>query len=390
MIDFTYNVPTKVFFGKDKENQIGSILNDYNIKKVLVVTGKGSVEKSGLLRRVLEKIEENGIDFKVYRGVRANPTIQSCRECLEIAKDFKPDLLLPIGGGSVIDCSKNVAVGYYYDGDSFDFNLHKSQPKKALPIGVILTISAAGSEMSNSCVIQDDETGKKSGFNCDLVRPLFAIENPELTYTVPKVQTAYGIVDILMHTLERYLCKSNGVEPADDFALSVLKNVVAVAEKAYKNPTDYESRAVLMLMSSFSHNDVTSMAKDKRMPVHALEHTISGAYPFVAHAAGLALIYPKWARYYLKYDVDKFDRLGKVVFNLNDENKQKNAENAINSLEKLFSEMEMPMKFKDLGIENPDIERLINLLTNNGTTSVYHHCEPLDKNVARIIFEQCR
>lgn len=390
MIDFVYNIPTKVFFGRDKENEIGTILNELNVKKVLILTGKSSVEKSGLLRRVLTKIEEFGIQYIIYKGVRANPTIQSCRECLKIAREFEPDMLLPIGGGSTIDCAKNVAVGYHYDGDSFDFNLHLVAPKKTLPIGTILTISAAGSEMSSSCVIQDDETGKKSGFNSDLVRPVFAIENPELTFTVNKEQTAYGIVDIMMHTLERYLCKSDSIEPADDFALSVLKNVVRVAKTAYDNPENYEARAVLMLMSSFSHNDLTNLGKKKAMPVHGLEHCVSGVYPHVAHAAGLAMIYPKWARFYAKYDYEKFGRLGEIVFGKYSGNAEENAINAIEELEKLFEYLGMPKQFKDLNIENPDIDRLVNILTDNGKRSLPHHSKPLDKDVAKLIFEQCK
>ena len=172
MIDFNYYIPTKVFFGKGKEKEIGAILNSYNFKKVMIVTGGGSVEKSGLLRTILDKIEEFNIQYFILKGVRANPTVESCREGVKLAKENNPDLILAIGGGSTIDCAKNIACGYFYDGDSFDFNLHVKTPSKALPIGVILTISAAGSEMSSSCVIQDDSSGKKNGFNSDLVRPL--------------------------------------------------------------------------------------------------------------------------------------------------------------------------------------------------------------------------
>lgn len=389
MIDFEFYSPTKYIFGKDKHLEIGNILKSYNFKKILVIIGMGSVKNNGVLRAILQKLDENQIEYKVFEGVRANPTIELCHECIKVAHELEPDMILALGGGSVIDTAKNVAVGYFYDGDSFDFNLHKVAPTKALPIGVILTISAAGSESSSSCVISNDLTGIKMGFNSDLVRPVFAIENPELTYSVNKVQTAYGIVDIMMHTLERYFTVSNEIEPADGFSLSLLKTVVDVAKTAYDNPNDYDSRAVLMLMSSLSHNDLTNIGKKKSMPVHALEHCVSGVYPNVAHGAGLAVLFPAWAKYYVKFDVDKFDILAKNVFGKQLADKHLNALAGIEELEKLFDYLEMPKTFKDLGIIEPDIDRLVNILTNNGTRVVGHHIRPMDKDVAREIFVSC-
>ena len=390
MLDFDLVIPTKIYFGKGKEEKIGDIIKSFGYSKVLIVIGQSSVIKSGLLDKVVNKLNQNGISSKIFSGVRPNPTIQECRACLELTKQFKPDMLLPIGGGSVIDVAKNVAVGYYYDGDSFDFNLHKVKPTKALPIGVILTIAASGSEMSNSCVIQDDVTKVKQGFNSDVVRPIFAIENPELTYTLSETQMAYGIVDMIMHTYERYMVKSDYLEPADGFAEVVLKNVVEAAKIYVKNPMDYQARSVLMLMSSYSHNDLTNVGKKKIMPVHALEHCVSGAYPEVAHAAGLAILFRAWSRYYLKYDMDKFDKLAKNVFGLNNPNKQENGLLAIEEFERLFDVLQMPRTFKDLGISNPDIDELVSLFAQDGTRVVDHHVKPLDKDVAREIFESCR
>lgn len=390
MIDFDLVIPTKIYFGKDKENQVGQIINEYGYKKVIIVIGQGSVIKSGLLGKVTKSLVNSSIEYEVFSGVRANPTIQDCYKLLELCRKFKPDLLLAVGGGSVMDTAKNAAVGYYYDGDSFDFNLHVAKPTKALPVGVILTISASGSEMSSSCVIQNDETGIKQGFNSDFVRPFFAIENPELTYSVPKVQTAYGIVDMIMHTFERYMVPSSEVEPADGFALTVLKSIVKVARIAYDNENDYDSHATLMLMSSLSHNDLTNIAKKKIMPLHALEHCLSGLYPEVAHGAGLAVIFSSWCRYYLQYDIDKFDELAKNVFGLNNVDKQINGLSAIEEFEKLFQYLHMPRTFKDLGIEDPDIEKLVSLFSPDGTRMVGHHAKPMDKDVARSIFLGCK
>ena len=389
MIDFDFISPTKIYFGSNKEELIGQICNERGYKRIYIVIGQGSVKRSGLLDRVLSSLKENNIEYRILEGVRPNPTIDLCHKGIEEARAYAPNLLLAIGGGSVIDTAKNIAVGYFYAGDSFDFNLHKAKPKKALPIGVILTIAASGSELSTSCVIQDDEKQIKRGFNDDLVRPVFAIENPKLTYSVSKVQTAYGVVDIMMHTLERYFNASSDNEPADGFAEALLRSVIKAAKTVVNNPTDYDARAVLMLMSSYSHNGLTSIGKGSLLYVHQLEHAVSGMYPSVAHAAGLAVLFPAWAKYYVNYDVDKFDSLARNVFNLQNKNKNDNARAGINEIEKLFAILGMPKTFKDLGIDNPDIEKLVNLITDNGERVINHPKKDMDKEVLTTIFKSC-
>ena len=389
MNDFDFISPTKIYFGSNKEQLIGRICLEGGYKRVLIVIGQGSIKRNGLLSRVLESLDESNIKYKILEGVRPNPTIDICHKGIEEAHLFVPNLILAIGGGSVIDTAKNIAVGYFYPGNSFDFNLHKVKPKNALPVGVILTIAASGSELSNSCVIQDDEQHIKRGFNDDLIRPVFAIENPKLTYSVSKVQTAYGIVDIMMHTLERYFNGSSDNEPADGFAEAVLKSVIKAAKVVIKNPTDYDARSVLMLMSSFSHNDLTSIGKGKMLFVHQLEHAVSGVYPNVAHAAGLAVLFPAWAKYYVNYDVDKFNSLATNVFNLHKSNKIDNAKAGIQEIEKLFASLEMPKTFADLGIKNPDIKLLTNLVTDNGTKVIKHPFKDMDEEVVTTIFNNC-
>lgn len=388
-MDFDFISPTKIYFGTNKEELIGQICVERGYKRVYIVIGQGSVKRTGLLDHVLELLDQNGIAYKILEGVRPNPTIDLCRKGIEEARAFAPNLILAIGGGSVIDTAKNIAVGYFYVGDSFDFNLHKVKPKKALPIGVILTIAAAGSELSTSCVIQDDETQVKQGFNDDIVRPVFAIENPKLTYSVSKVQTAYGAVDIMMHTLERYFNASSDNEPADGFAEALLRSVIKAAKTVVENPTDYDARSVLMLMSSLSHNGLTSIGKKGAFFVHPIEHAVSGMYPQVAHAAGLAVLFPAWAKYYINYDVDKFDSLARNVFDLRNKNKMDNAKAGINEIEKLFAILGMPKTFKDLGIDNPDIEKLVNLITDNGERVIKHPKKDMDKEVLTTIFKSC-
>ena len=389
MNDFEFISPTKIYFGNNKEELIGHICLDGGYKRVYIVIGQGSVKRNGLLKRVTDSLDKSGIKYQILEGVRPNPTIDLCHKGIKEAQVFTPNLILAIGGGSVIDTAKNIAVGYFYAGDSFDFNLHKAKPKKALPIGVILTIAASGSELSNSCVIQDDERQVKMGFNEDIVRPVFAIENPKLTYSVSKVQTAYGIVDIMMHTLERYFHASSDNEPADGFAEALLKSVVNAARVVVKNPTDYDARSVLMLMSSFSHNGLTSIGKKALLFVHQLEHAVSGVYPDVAHAAGLAVLFPAWAKYYVNYDTDKFDKLARNVFDLHKANKLENAKAGIKEIEKLFALLEMPKTFKDLGINNPDIELLTNIVTNKGARVIEHPKKNMDKEVVETIFKSC-
>ena len=389
MKNFEFVSPTKIYFGPGKENDVGSILKDFGASRVLIVIGKNSVIKSGLLERVVVSLGKASIPFELLRGVRANPTFDLVEEGLSIIRTHKIDFILAIGGGSVIDTAKCIAVNFYHNGGVKDINLHKAAPTKALPVGVILTISAAGSELSNSCVIQDDATGIKVGFNSDLVRPVFAIENPELTYSLPKEQIAYGVVDILMHTLERYFSESDKYELADEFALGLIKNVLEVGLLAYQNPANYEYQSALMLASSLSHNGLTSIGKKYYMPVHQLEHPLSGTFPHIAHGLGLAILFPAWCKYYYKYDIDKFTTLGERVFDIYSGDKEQDALATISAFEEYFARMELPNKLSDLGVKKEDIESLVNKVTNNNTRTVYHHTKPINDEVARKIYYSC-
>ena len=389
MKNFEFVSPTKIYFGSGKENDVGSILKEFGASRVLIVIGKNSVIKSGLLERVVVSLGKASIPFELLRGVRANPTFDLVEEGLSIIRTHKIDFILAIGGGSVIDTAKCIAVNFYHNGGVKDINLHKAMPTKALPVGVILTISAAGSELSNSCVIQDDATGIKVGFNSDLVRPLFAIENPELTYSLPKEQIAYGVVDILMHTLERYFSESDKYELADEFALGLIKNVLEIGLLAYQNPTNYEYQSALMLASSLSHNGLTSIGKKYYMPVHQLEHPLSGSFPHIAHGLGLAILFPAWCKYYYKYDIDKFTTLGERVFDIYSGDKEQDALATISAFEEYFARMGLPNKLSDLGVKKEDIESLVNKVTNNNTRTVYHHTKPINDEVARKIYYSC-
>ena len=389
MKNFEFYSPTKIYFGSGRELEVGRILKEHGAHKVLIVIGQNSVYKSGLLSKVTSSILENGLEYVVIAGVRANPTFELVSQGVELAEANNVDFILPVGGGSVIDTAKCIAVNIGYNGDVKDFNYHITPVSKALPIGVVLTISAAGSELSNSCVIQDDETGTKVGFNSDLIRPVFAIEDPELTISVSKEQTAYGVVDIMMHSLERYFCESEEYELADEFALGLIKNVADVGLLCYNNPTNYDYRARLMLASSFSHNGITGIGKPFMMAVHQLEHPVSGMFPHIAHGCGLAVLFPAWATYYLPYECEKLAKLGRRVFNLNIENTLECAQETINQFKSYFNKLGMPSSLHELGIKESDIEELTNKVTRKGTRIIPHPKKNMDEEVVRAIYKSC-
>ncbi len=383
--NFNFCIPTKIVFGPQKEGEVGSLIAGYLASKVLVVIGKNSVIKSGLLNRVLKSLEKENITYSVLQGVRANPTFDLVIEGKKIVLENGIDFILAIGGGSVIDTAKCIAVNACYDGDIHDFNYHLAIPNKALPIGVILTISAAGSEMSNSCVIQDDATNKKMGFNSELIRPVFAIENPELTFGVSKEQTAYGIVDILMHTLERYFCDSDEHELADEFALGVIKNVIEVGHIAYNEPDNYDARARIMLASSLSHCGLTHIGKPFMMPVHQLEHAVSGMFPNIAHGLGLAILFPGWCEEYLPYEKEKMARLSRHVFG-NSGNDDETAQKMIRCFKDYFKKMNLPSSLEEVGIKEKDIDTLVDIVSQKGNRVISHRSHPMDAKVMKDIF----
>jgi len=381
--------PTKLFFGRGKEKDIGAIIKSYGFKKILFHYGGGSIKSSGLYQTVVSSLKKNNVEYVELGGVRINPTHSLVRAGVFLAQKEKIDFILAVGGGSVIDSTKAIAVGFYYEGDPFDFNLHLAQPKQSLPVGVILTISAAGSELSSSCVISNDETGTKRGFNSDLIRPLFAVCNPELTYSVNKYQTGCGIVDIISHSFERYFSPSEQKELADEFALGVIRHVVEVGKIAIDNPKDYEARASLMLASTFSHNGVTGLGKKVNMPIHAIAHGLSGYDPNIAHGAALSVMIPAWMAYVKDAEIDKFAAFGREVFKIHFVNKDESANIGIRELRNFFQEIGMPVTLRELGIDKQDIPRLVEMITENGTRVVGHSVRPLDARDIEALLLSC-
>lgn len=385
MKNFIYYAPTKVFFGKNTENQLGEIVKSYGFKTVMVHYGMESVKKSGLLDNVLQQLIKEGISYIEFGGVEPNPKLTKVHTGVALAKENQVDFILAIGGGSVLDSAKLIAAGAKTNLDPWEFSAKRALVEDALPVGVILTLSAAGSEMSSSSVITHEALQKKTGFNSDWNRPLFAIMNPELTYSVSKYQTACGIVDIMMHTLERYFSSVEYTPLTDDIALTLLKNVVDAGKKAYQNPKDYEARAILMWASSLSHNGLTGTFKDLYMPVHQLEHELSGLHDEVAHGAGLSILFIAWAKYFLPEIEAKMAKFGEVVFGIKGNNKAVRAKQAIEALSLFYQSIQMPTKLRDLNIPGIDVDALAKAPFDN-TRQEIPALQPIDEKKAKDIF----
>ena len=385
MSTFTYYTPTKLFIDEDINN-VGKIIKNYNFKKILFLYGQKNIKANGLYDKVIHSLEENEIEFVEVSGVEPNPKVELVREVID--KNYEFEMILAVGGGSVIDTAISISVSYDTGIDPWCFNNQTAVATKSIPIGVVLTISAAGSEMSNSCVISNMQTNDKQGFNNDLIRPLFAIMNPELTYSVSKYQTACGIVDILMHTLERYITDDDFML-SSEFAIGVIKSVIENGKLAILEPNNYLARKNLMLASSFSHNGLTNVGNKYYFRAHKFEHVISGFYDNVSHGAGLAVVWPAYAKFVYRDErvFPRFLRLAYDVFNVEPTgNEYKDAYLGIVLLENYFQEIGMPIRMGELNIPNNELERFAMKLTNNKTSKVIDF-EPIDYEKAKKIFE---
>lgn len=373
MQNFFYETPTKVYFGKDEELKVGKIVAEFAPKKVLIHYGGQSAKKSGLLDRVKKALEDEGIAYVELGGVVANPELSLVRKGIELCLSEGVDFVLAVGGGSVLDSSKAIANGVANpEIDVWDFSLGKCVPQKTLRKGAILTLAAAGSEMSNSCVITNMDTGEKRGYGCSCNRMDFAIENPELTYTVSSYQTACGIVDIAMHTIERYFCPGEDTYLTDAIAEAVIKSVIKAGKDCLKNPCDYEARANMMWASSLAHNGLTQCGRQFMLVVHQFEHEVSGMYPEVAHGAGLAAIWCSWARYVYKANISRWLQYAANVWNIDVdyEHPEKSIEAAIDMQEQHYKSIGMPTNLKALGVKQEDLEKLALDCTRNKTRNL--------------------
>ena len=389
MKNFIYETPTKVYFGAGEELRIGKLVKEFSPKKVLIHYGGKSAKESGLLDRVKKCLNDEKIAFVELGGVIANPELSLVRKGIDLCLREGVDFILAVGGGSVMDSSKDIANGAANpEIDVWDFSLRKAEPKKTIPKGAILTLAAAGSEMSNSCVITNAETGEKRGYSSSFNRMNFAIENPELTFSVNAYQTACGIVDIAMHTIERYFCPGEETYLTDSIAEAVIKSVMKAGKDCLKNPNDYTARANMMWASSLAHNGLTGCGREFQLVVHQLEHEVSGMYPKISHGAGLAALWCSWARYVYKSNVNRFLQYAKNVWNLDIdfEHPEKTVECAIDLQEKFYASIGMPTNLKMLGVKKESLEKLALDCSRNKTRSLIGY-KPLAYEDILKIFE---
>lgn len=348
MATMGYYTPTKVFFEKDAERKVGEVLKADGATKVLIHFGTGSVKKSGLLDSIETCLKDSGLDYVEFGGAVPNPRVSLVREGVELYKKDGCDYILSVGGGSALDSAKAIGYGVFGGGDVWDFYCGKRTVEGTVPIACVLTLSATGSEMSDSSVITNDdgESTYKRGVNTDFGRIRYAFLNPELTYSVSKYQTASGAADIMMHTLERYFHSGKTLDMSDQLSFALLKEVIDAAPKALANPEDYDARANLMWAGSISHNGLMAVGNSTKgdWSCHQIEHELSAEYD-VAHGAGLAAIWGSWARYVLDTDRDRFVKLGKGVFGESDPIR------AIEKFEAFFRSIDMPTDIKGLGLD---------------------------------------
>ena len=381
MKNYMFESPTRLYFGNNEEDNVGKYIKEYGFKKILLVYGKSSAKRSGLYDRVIKSLKDNKIEFLELSEVSANPTLKKVNEGLAMIKNQNVDLVLAMGGGSVIDTAKSIANGYYYDGNTFDFNEHKLVPIKGLPVGVILTIPAAGSEFSMSCVITDEERNMKRGYNSPTNRPLFAIESNNLINGLPFEQYAYGITDILAHSIERYFSPSSEIEFADYLALGLMKSVVDATDVLLKDFNNDEAKKVIILASSISHSGHTSLCKDIAMPVHQMEHEVSGLYPNIAHGLGLAVLFPYWMEKTYTYMPKKFAKFGEVLFNIKGEDDLSSSKLTIEAFKLFLKKLGLNKSLKDLGVAYEDLE----IMAQPFVARLIPGVKPLDYSLAREI-----
>lgn len=357
MKNFTYYTPSKIVFGKDTEEQVGQLVKDSGATKVLLHYGGESAKRSGLLERVKDSLSAAGIEFLELGGVVPNPRMSLAYEGIELCKKEGVDFILPVGGGSVIDSAKCIAYGAVYDGDVWDFYSRKATAVDALPVGTILTLAATGSEMSDSSVMTLEEGWLKRGYNNDLSRPLFSILNPELTYTLPEYQTACGVVDIMMHTMERYFNHTSDSQLTDAISEALLRTVLDFGPVVMADPKNYNARAQIMWAGCLSHNGLTGAGVDTDWSTHQLEHELGGLFD-VAHGAGLSAVWGSWARYVYTEDPRRFAQFAVNVMGVSNDfrNEEATALAGISKLEEFFQSINMPISISDLGIELSDAE----------------------------------
>jgi len=370
MDNFTFQNTTKIIFGKGAENQVGEEVIKYS-KKILLHYGGGSIKKTGLYDKVVASLTKAGVSYIELGGVKPNPKLSLVQEGIKICRDNNIGFILAVGGGSVIDSSKAISIGALYNGDVWDFYLGKSEITKALPIGTILTIPAAGSESSTGSVITNEDGFYKRAVNSDIIYPKFSILNPELAFTLPKYQVASGSADIMAHLMERYFTNSRSVELMDRLIESTLKTVINNVTQVLDQADNYDAWAEIMWSGTIAHNNLLNTGRVGDWGSHDIEHELSGIYD-VAHGAGLAVIFPAWMKYVYKHDINRFAEFAVRVWNVENSfwSPEKTALEGIKKLEDFFKLLGLPTNLEELGIVDDRLEEMASKATNSDLSTV--------------------
>ena len=358
MENFTFHSPTKIIFGRHTEEQVGNEVKKH-ATRVLLHYGGGSIKKSGLYQRVIQSLQNADVDFIELGGVQPNPRLGLVRQGIKLCRDQSVDLILAVGGGSVIDSSKAIALGVPYKGNVWDFFEGKAQPETSLPVGVILTIPAAGSEASDSCVITKEDGWLKRGHSSQENRPFFAIMNPELTFTLPPYQTACGAADIMAHVMERYFTGTPCVDYTDRLCEATLKTIIKHTPLVLSEPEHYDARAEIMWASTLAHNNLLNTGRTGDWASHQIEHELSGIYD-VPHGAGLAVVFPAWMKYVYQHDLQRFVQFAVRVWNVEQDffNPERTALEGIRRMEEFFQSIGLPIRLGELGIPDDRLEEM--------------------------------
>lgn len=389
MENFEFYSPTRIIFGRGTEEKVGELTKEYGTK-VLLHYGGGSIKKYGLYDKVVKSLQDAGVDFIELGGVQPNPRLGLVKEGIKICLENDIDFILAVGGGSVIDSAKAISLGVPYEGDVWDFFMGKALPEKNLPVGVVLTIPAAGSESSNSVVITKEEGLLKRSCNNDINRPVFAIMNPELSFTLPPYQTASGVVDMMAHIMERYFTHQTDVDLTDGLCESMLKTIMKNALIVMEEPDNYDARAELMWAGTLAHNGLVGTGRIGDWASHAIEHELSAMYD-VAHGAGLAVVFPAWMKYVFKHNVNRFAQFAVNVFNVDYDfaNPERTALEGIRRLMDFFRRIGMPTNLEELGIPDDRLEEMASKCKrpNNGRLGYF---VPLTEEDILEILKLCR
>ena len=371
MDNFNFYSPTYFEFGKNTEEKAGELVKRFGGSRVLIHYGGGSVVRSGLLDRVKASLDKENISYVLLGGVRPNPVSSLVYEGIDLCRKENVDFILAVGGGSTIDSAKAIAFGTLYDGDFWDF-YGGGSPTKALPIGTVLTIAAAGSEGSNGTVITHENGMYKRSTKSDCLRPKFSILNPELTTTLPAFQSACGITDIVAHLYERYLTNTKDVEVTDRLIEALLITMKNEGPKVIENPKDYEARANIMWAGMLAHNNVCGVGRTQDWNSHSFEHELSALYD-CAHGAGLAVVVPAVMRYVMNHDVMRFAKIANRVWgcDMDFDNPERTAKAGIDALQNFFISIGMPRNFEELGAKEEDIDYLVETLCNSPERNGY-------------------